>query len=995
MVQPDDDRPVSVRESADTSDADMGGPGGAGPPGSSTGSFQAAPQPAIESDSGFEWTVRICGAIGAAVGVVVLACWLAGYGDRLSLGGRFKPMSPVSALLFAISGGAMLIGRSRSAVHGVRRSVAVLAVLAIMVAGASIVDLLADHALCIDRQMFHTDEQHETAIEAHISPVTACGFLTVGTAILLSTLRVRRPVAMLGTGLVVMAWVELTSYWFGVPLLHGLGSKAMALATAAVFLILGVGLVACAGPRAWPLSVFTCVVPPPGTPPPRWFARGSMGLLLLFVVMVAAAGHAYIEREYAESRQAARDRLSAVADLKVGQITNWYRERMGDASYFLDGEHVADVAKAFLDSPSAPATKAQMYGLMAAVRTHFRYNRVQLVGVDGQVRLACPAEENWIGARATAFIAETCRTGQIQVSDLHPTQIHPNAVNMDVFVPLLHRTESRSGPPRVIAVLMLEIDPSEFLFPTIRRWPTPSASGEALLVRREGDEVVFLNELRHSTDIPLTLRLSIDKHPKLPAAKVVAGTEGIVEGVDYRGMAVLAALRKVPDTPWFLVAKVDQTEIYAPMRERVWITSVILLMLVLLFGLGGVLLQRRRNQHWLVQQLNAERRLLALEKRFRLLFEGARDAIIWADANTGILLHCNSAAEALLSRDRTEIVGKHQTFLHPPEQLEFYREHFRSHVAMDPHRNLNAEIVRKDGRRVAVEIFPSVIDLGEQRIIQGIFRDVTERKRVEEELARYRNHLEELVAERTRELDKSREQLQQAQRLASIGTLAAGIAHEINNPLGMMLLSMDLAMDSLGRPEALAELLRQQKQDLERCARIVKGVLDFARQGAKEKSPLDLNEAVRHGLDLTREYARRHGVAVETRLAGGLSSISGNATDLEQVVVNLVQNAVHACGRRGCVTVETCGVNGGVRLVVRDNGCGMAPDEVRRAFDPFFTTRIEKGGTGLGLITVHGIVTQHGGTIEITSEPGKGTVVTIDFPACTETEAAHGEGIGR
>ena len=232
--------------------------------------------------------------------------------------------------------------------------------------------------------------------------------------------------------------------------------------------------------------------------------------------------------------------------------------------------------------------------------------------------------------------------------------------------------------------------------------------------------------------------------------------------------------------------------------------------------------------------------------------------------------------------------------------------------------------------------------------------------------------------------------MQRAERLASLGTLAAGIAHEINNPLGMMLLSTDMALRSLDRPETLAELLEQQKRHMKRCAHIIKSVLNFARPRSAEKSLLDLNEVVRHGMDFTQESARLRDVHVETALVDPTCPLMGNLTELEQVVVNLVENAVQACGKGGHVTVETRAEDGMVRLTVRDDGCGMTREQIEHAFDPFYSTRHTKGGTGLGLSTVHSIVAGHEGTIEIVSETGRGAVFTLAFPRLADVESGPG-----
>ena len=120
----------------------------------------------------------------------------------------------------------------------------------------------------------------------------------------------------------------------------------------------------------------------------------------------------------------------------------------------------------------------------------------------------------------------------------------------------------------------LTIDPNIYLYPFIQRWPTPSETAETLLIRREGNEAVFLNELKFQKNTALTLRIPLESRD-VPAVKAALGEEGIVEGIDYRGVPVLAAVRTVPDSPWFLVARMDAAEVYAPMRERLWMTVLI------------------------------------------------------------------------------------------------------------------------------------------------------------------------------------------------------------------------------------------------------------------------------------------------------------------------------------------------------------------------------------------------------------------------------------
>ncbi len=272
-------------------------------------------------------------------------------------------------------------------------------------------------------------------------------------------------------------------------------------------------------------------------------------------------------------------------------------------------------------------------------------------------------------------------------------------------------------------------------------------------------------------------------------------------------------------------------------------------------------------------------------------------------------------------------------------------------------------------------------------------------QRAEEELACYHAQLEELVEQRTRELAESRERLQLSERLAAIGTLAAGIAHEINNPIGMALLAAENAMRTPNVPgadEVLRHALAKVAGHARRCGHIVQSVLQFARQQPAEKWPNDLNDIVQRVLEETAAYAAVAGVATRTTLADDLPLVIANPVQIEQAVANLVRNAVEAGAHGGWVWVRTEAGADAVRVIVEDNGRGMTPEQKRRAFDPFFTTRQRQGGTGLGLSICHGIITEHAGIIDIQSQLGCGTTVTVTLPAGPRSlkETSHAQGAG-
>jgi PAS domain S-box-containing protein len=260
----------------------------------------------------------------------------------------------------------------------------------------------------------------------------------------------------------------------------------------------------------------------------------------------------------------------------------------------------------------------------------------------------------------------------------------------------------------------------------------------------------------------------------------------------------------------------------------------------------------------------------------------------------------------------------------------------------------------------------------------GVDVDISEQKRTEEELARHRYNLEDLVATRTAELEHSYRKLRHAERLASIGTFAAGIAHQINNPVGGILLAAQYAATARDDPAAIDGALEDIVADARRCGQIVRHLLRFAQEDTTDKLPRELGEFVRScATDLSRRIEET-GAELELSLDPGLPPVSLNETAMGEVLFNLLQNSVEAGAKH--IALHTRAGQASTRLVVEDDGQGIAPEDMSHVFDPFFTTRPGRGGTGLGLSIGHGIVADHGGTIELESEPGHGTIVTIELP---------------
>ncbi len=310
-------------------------------------------------------------------------------------------------------------------------------------------------------------------------------------------------------------------------------------------------------------------------------------------------------------------------------------------------------------------------------------------------------------------------------------------------------------------------------------------------------------------------------------------------------------------------------------------------------------------------------------------------------------------------------------------------------------RRLEATHIAPDGRRGTALTSADFLVLGGRAYVLSASVDITAHREVEGVLRRAREELERRAAERSDRLaeadralrdqiaerERAEAQLRRADRLATFGTLAAGIAHEINNPLASILATAELARIARGPTHAgdeLDGLLGKIIAEARRAGRIVRGILQFARAEESARGLHDVSDVARSAAETLVAQASG-GPRLDLDLATDLPAVLLSRTAIEQVIANLVTNATQAGAGR--ITLKTWADDGDVRLSIADDGCGIAPDDQTHVFDPFFTTRQQDGGTGLGLSVVHGIVSEHDGTIGVQSAPGAGTTVTISLPA--------------
>jgi hypothetical protein len=361
----------------------------------------------------------------------------------------------------------------------------------------------------------------------------------------------------------------------------------------------------------------------------------------------------------------------------------------------------------------------------------------------------------------------------------------------------------------------------------------------------------------------------------------------------------------------------------------------------------------------ITERKRAENALRRSESQARAVLEAASQAIVISDQR-GTILSVNRQAETMFGYPRERLVGASIELL-LPERLRARHVQHRATYFRDPHvrpmgRGLDLLARRADGSEFPVEISLSYVQSDEGLRALAFVTDITQRQAMER---------------------ASR----QTERLTALGQLSAGLAHEVNNPIGVMttrieLMLMDAEANKLP-PEAVEDL-KVLHRHAQRVATITKSLLSFARQSAHERGLVDLNDVVAAVLVLVERQYDRQGVRVHRNLAPSLPPVFGEANALQQVVLNLVTNAAQAMPTGGDITITTAVDDTRIRLVVADTGPGIAPEHLPHIFEPFFTTK--PSGTGLGLSVTYGILNDHNATVDVDSAPGRGTRFILTFP---------------
>lgn len=360
----------------------------------------------------------------------------------------------------------------------------------------------------------------------------------------------------------------------------------------------------------------------------------------------------------------------------------------------------------------------------------------------------------------------------------------------------------------------------------------------------------------------------------------------------------------------------------------------------------------------ITERKRAERLMRQSEERYRRLISVSPLAIFVNRGDRVIFI--NDAGLRLFGAVKAdEILGKSPIELFHPDCHDLIRE--RIHQLIEGSTAVpvvEEKIVTLDGRTMEVEVSAARFTDEEGPAIVAMMRDVGERKRLQE-------------------------QLRKTERIAELGTVASGMAHEIGTPMNVILGRAEYLMERV-KEEPIKKGLQTIVAQVERITKVMNQLLSFARRRTPEQRALDLKDVVENSVEIFHERLARNRIRVELALDAACPLVHADADQMNQVLINLIMNAVHAMPDGGTLHIGLAPAGDMVKLTVADTGHGIPPEVASQIFDPFFTTKEFGKGTGLGLTVVKGILEEHGGSIAVESEPGKGTSFAISLPVHQE-----------
>ncbi|MCF8386786.1 MAG: response regulator [Bacteroidales bacterium] len=729
-------------------------------------------------------------------------------------------------------------------------------------------------------------------------------------------------------------------------------------------------------------------------------------VLFVFAILVALGGHFYFKREKQEIRKEKFRDLEAIAQLKINQIQKWIEERKSESYFFSENPNFIRHSNNLLKDQQTEEAGNYFSSRLKPIQERHGYENIFLVSADKEILFTLNDEYKKIDAVTRIFIDSTVQSRKVILSDFYKCETHHD-VHIDFLAPVI------SPDKQINSVLILRVDPDDYLYPLISSWPTVSKTSETMIVRKEDDSVLFLNELRHMQNTAMNLKFPLDLN-NVSAVEAVKGHEGIFEGNDYRGVKVLSFIQKVPGTDWIMLSEVDQKEIFSVLQYKsITVTIfVVLLFLIVAAGLAWIYHFRQRNiyKNLYLKEKELGKSQLLLKKSQEIGHLGSweldlqENELTWSEEVYRILgvspdqfqVNYKSFLEIAHPEDRDTIDQAYKTSVENKEEgYEIEHRIIQADTGnvryvyekCDHERDKTGKIVRSIG------------------IVQDITNRIENEKKLIKQNEEYQSLNEEYLAQNEElntnletlkkvnlELQRARESAEESDKLKT--AFLNNISHEIRTPMNAIMGFANLLKEEFPEEEKL-KFVKTINNNASQLIKIIDDVIEI--------SMLEINKTSLEAIDFTinelfEDLYNTHKNDVddaqlefEYSIPDDISGllIHADKQKVRQVMSGFISNALKYT-EKGFVRFS-CTLQGeNIYFTVKDTGMGIPDKEKNNIFDRFFRGESAQkrtiGGTGLGLSIAKELVELMGGKIGVNSSLNEGSEFYFKIPFRNSTE---------
>jgi PAS domain S-box-containing protein len=693
-------------------------------------------------------------------------------------------------------------------------------------------------------------------------------------------------------------------------------------------------------------------------------------LAILVYILIIIAGYYFYQNVERSVRAEKYEELKTIAIFEIDQITQWQNECIADANVISQSVLFKRDFEKFLSNKNNLGLKKSILQRFQTYKEQYKYENVFISTVDGKLLISLDSNFINIDSLTTKNIKEAIIINKVFITDFYSFGKNKN-IFLDIIAPLKDENEIP------FALIIFRVNPSDYLYPVIRSLPIQDNSFESLIVRKDGNSILYLNELRYFNNSAMNLRIPLT-NSDYPGVKAFSGFLGFNEGHDYRGVEIMYYIDKVPGTSWFLESKEDKSEIYSKLRYKAVFIVIFVFLLILLSGLGLVWIYNYRQRNIYKKLFLAEKKLSRSEDQFRFIIEKSTLGISITSID-GKFLRVNPAFADMLGYTIEEMQKlKYSDITYPDDIAESVHGIQDVLTGVKSVFEIEKRYIHKDGSIVFGDVSVALQnDLSNKPLyFMTSIINITNRRKAEEEILKLNSTLEQRVKERTAQYEESNKELE---------AFSYSVSHDLRAPLRAIEGFSRIVMEDYSKilDHEGNRLLNIISQNTKKMDVLIADLLELSRMGTSEMNLTFVN-MTDMAKSIYYEVASSEVINTFNFSLSDLPDAYVDTTLIRQVWINIISNAIKYTLPKAnrIIEINGCLKNNMVVYSIKDSGVGFNPLYSDKLFVTF--QRLHKSedfeGSGVGLAIVQRIIRRHNGEVWAKGEVNNGATFFFSLP---------------